>query len=43
MTSLTQPDQPVRSVLRVSGVLGLALGLTVAVLLTLSLVVDGWA
>jgi len=43
MSSLTQPDQPVRSLLRVGGVLGLSLALTVGVLVALSFVVDRWA
>lgn len=43
MTSLTQPGHPVRSVLRSTGVLGVALVLTVAVVAALASVVDGWA
>jgi hypothetical protein len=43
MTSLTQPGHPVRSVLRSTGILGVALVLTVAVVTALASVVDGWA
>jgi hypothetical protein len=43
MTSLTQPGRPVRSVLRSTGVLGLSLGLTIAVVALLSSVVEGLA
>ena len=43
MNTLTQPEHPVRSALRVSGVLGLSLALTVGVLVALASVVDRWS
>lgn len=43
MTSLTQPGHPVRSVLRTTGVLGVALALTIVVVAALASVVDSWA
>ncbi len=43
MNTLIQPEQPVRSVLRSTGVLGVALVLTAAVLMALASVVDTWA
>ncbi len=43
MTSLTQPGQPVRSLLRTTGVLAAALALTVGALVALASVVDIWA
>jgi hypothetical protein len=43
MTSLTQPGHPVRSVLRSTGILGVALLLTVVVVVALATVVDSWA
>lgn len=43
MNTLIQPAHPVRSILRSTGVLGLSLTLTVAVLMILASVVDTWA
>lgn len=43
MNTLIQPEHPVRSVLRSTGVLGVALALTVGVLVGLASFVDGWA
>jgi hypothetical protein len=43
MNTLIQPEQPVRSVLRSTGVLGIALVLTVGALVGLAAVVDLWA
>jgi len=43
MNTLIQPEQPVRSLLRSSVVLGVAVALTVGVLLALATVVDTWA
>jgi hypothetical protein len=43
MNTLVQPQQPVRSLLRSTGVLVVALGLTVGVLVALATVVDSWA
>lgn len=43
MTSLTQSDHHVRSILRSTGALGLSLALTIGVLVALSLVVDSWS
>jgi len=43
MNTLIQPEHPVRSVLRSTGVLGVALVLTVVVLVGLASVVDAWA
>jgi hypothetical protein len=43
MNSLVQAQQPVRSVLRSTGVLAIALGLTIVVLVALATVVDTWA
>jgi hypothetical protein len=43
MNTLIQADQPVRSVLRSTGVLGLSLALTIGVLVALASVVDVWA
>ena len=43
MSSLTTSGQPIRSTLRTTGVLGLALGLTSGVLVLVANVVDTWA
>jgi hypothetical protein len=43
MNTLIQPEQPVRSILRSTGILGLSLVLTIGVLVALASVVDGWA
>jgi hypothetical protein len=43
MNSLVQAQHPVRSVLRSTGVLVVALGLTVVVMAALATVVDSWA
>ncbi|MCX6432721.1 MAG: hypothetical protein NTX29_08000 [Actinobacteria bacterium] len=43
MTTLIHAAQPVRHVLRSTGVLALALGLTVVVLVALASVVETWA
>ena len=43
MNCLVQAQQPVRSVLRSTGVLAVALTLTVVVLVALASVVDNWA
>lgn len=43
MNTLIQPEQPVRRALRSTGVLGVAVVLTVVVLMTLASVVDAWA
>jgi hypothetical protein len=43
MNTLIQPEQPVRSVLRSTVVLGVAVVLTVGVLMALASVVDTWA
>jgi len=43
MNTLIQTEHPVRSVLRSTGVLVIALGLTVGVLIALANVVDTWA
>jgi hypothetical protein len=43
MNSLVQHHHPVRSLLRTTGVLAVALGLTVVVLAALATVVDSWA
>ena len=43
MNSLVQAHHPVRSVLRSTGVLAVALGLTIVVLAALATVVDTWA
>ena len=43
MSSLSQPGQPIRSTLRSSGVLGLAVLLTGGVLTLVASVVDTWA
>jgi hypothetical protein len=43
MNTLIQPEQPVRSVLRSTGVLGVAVLLTVGLLVALASAVDAWA
>jgi hypothetical protein len=43
MNSLVQYHHPIRSLLRTTGVLAVALGLTVVVLAALATVVDSWA
>jgi tetrahydromethanopterin S-methyltransferase subunit F len=43
MSSLTTSGQPIRSTLRTTGVIGLALGLTSGVLVLVANVVDTWA
>jgi hypothetical protein len=43
MNTLVQEQHPVRTVLRSTGVLAVALGLTVVVLIALASVVDTWA
>lgn len=43
MSSLTTSGQPVRSTLRSTAVLGLALGLTTGVLVAVANLVDTWA
>ena len=43
MNTLIQTEHPVRSVLRSTGVLVIALSMTVGVLIALANVVDSWA
>ena len=43
MNTLIQADQPVRSVLRSTGVLGVSLAMTIAVVAMVASFVDTWA
>jgi hypothetical protein len=43
MNTLIEPSHPVRSVLRSTGVLGLSLAMTIAVVAMLASFVDSWA
>jgi len=43
MNTLSESQHPVRSVLRSTGVLGLSLAMTVAVVVMVASVVDAWA
>lgn len=43
MNTLTEPQHPVRSVLRSTGVLGLSLAMTIGVVATVASFVDSWA
>jgi hypothetical protein len=43
MNTLTEPSHPVRSLLRMTGVLGLSLAMTITVVATVASFVDSWA
>ena len=43
MNSLTEPQHPVRSILRSTGVLGVSLAMTIAVVAMVASFVDTWA